>query len=137
MKISYFSDDVAFRLKEKRKISDWLKKAAAAEKKIVDNLTYVFVSDEKITDLNRKFLKHDYATDILTFDSSEDDFIAGEMFISVDTVKENAKYYSASFEIEILRVILHGMLHLCGYKDETEEEQKKFRELEEKYLLLF
>ena len=136
MKIRYFFDDVSFNLKRKRKITSWLEKVAKNEKKTIDNLCYVFVSDEKIQDMNCKYLHHDYTTDILTFDLSSEDAISGDMYISVETVKENAKDYNVDFQAELLRVMLHGVLHLCGYNDGTEEEQKEMRGKEDEYLVM-
>jgi len=135
--IRFFYDEVCFNLKKKRNIVSWLKKVASIENKTIDNLCYVFVSNEKILDMNKTYLQHDYFTDIITFDYSYADKISGEMYISIDTVEENAKEYSIDFRSELLRVILHGALHLCGYKDETEDEQIKMREIEDGYLKIY
>ena len=137
MTIRFFYDEVCFNLKKKRNIVSWLKKVASIENKTIDNLCYVFVSNEKILDMNKTYLQHDYFTDIITFDYSYADKISGEMYISIDTVEENAKEYSIDFRSELLRVILHGALHLCGYKDETEDEQIKMREIEDGYLKIY
>ena len=134
MKINFFSDGTAFRLKGKRAITVLIEHVAADEKKTIDSLCYVFVSDEMILELNQKYLKHDYCTDIITFDYSSGDIISGEMYISIDTVEENAQFYGVDFDTELLRVILHGVLHLCGYKDDSEAEQQEMRKIEDKYL---
>ena len=137
MAIRFFCDSVIFKCKNKRKLANWLKGITVAEGRKIDILNVIFVSDEIILDINRKFLKHDYLTDIITFDNdSLDDKINGELYISINTVKMNAKDYQEDFQTELLRVIVHGVLHLCGYKDGTGAEQQKMRELENKYLML-
>ena len=134
MAIRYFSDGISFQLNDKRKISQWLKSVALGEGKKISSLCYIFVSDVAILDINKKYLKHDYFTDIITFDDSDGDIIAGEMYISIDTVKANAKDYFVEFRNELLRVMVHGMLHLCGYNDTSEAEQQQMRNAETKYL---
>ena len=134
MAIRFFSDGVSFQLERKRKISHWLKQVAAKEGKKTGHLHYVFVSDETILDINRKYLQHDDYTDIITFDNSIGDTISGEMYISIDTVQSNAKDYQVDFRNELLRVMVHGVLHLCGYKDATSEEQQEIHAAEDKYL---
>jgi len=134
--IRFFFDGVSSRLNSKREISKWLRKVAAAEGKKTGNLSYIFVSDEIIRDLNKKYLQHDDYTDIITFDNSTGDTISGEMYISIDTVHVNAKDYQVNFHEELFRVMVHGTLHLCGYRDKTSEEQQKMRIAEDKYLTL-
>ena len=134
MTINYFCEEITFSLKGKRKISNWIKKIVAQENKTIGNLCYVFVSDEIILDLNKNYLKHDYFTDIITFDHSSNNEISGDMYISIDTVRKNAKDYNVDFYAELLRVMVHGLLHLCGYKDETESQQQKMRVIEDKYM---
>ena len=134
MAIRFFSDGVKFQLDNKRKISNWLTEVAREEGRKTGSLCYVFVSDEIILDLNKKYLKHDYCTDIITFDSSSGDNISGEMYISIDTVKANATDYSTDFHNELLRVMVHGVLHLCGYSDDTLDEQQNMRAAEDRYL---
>lgn len=138
MTVRFFCDDVLFSLKNKRKISNWLKNVANAEEKKIDNLSYVFVTDNKILEINSEYLKHDYYTDIITFDNSlSGSKISGEMYISIDTVKQNAKDYKVEFENELLRVLVHGLLHLCGYNDDTKESKKLMRQKENDYIKLF
>ena len=105
MIIKYFCEEITFNLKGKRRISGWIKEVAAQERKTIDNLCYVFVSDKIILDLNKRYLKHDYYTDIITFDYSTEDIISGEMYISIDTVKNNAKDYKIDFYAELYRVM--------------------------------
>jgi rRNA maturation RNase YbeY len=132
--IRFFSDGISFQPEGKRKIAQWLKQVAVGEGKKVGCLCYIFVPDEIIRDINAKYLQHDYFTDIITFDDSSKGVISGEMYISVDTVKSNAKDYQVDFRNELLRVMVHGVLHLCGHKDKTTVEQQKMRAAETKYL---
>jgi len=132
--IRFFSDGVSFQLEGKRKIAHWLKQVVEKKEKQTGQLIFIFVSDEIILDLNKKYLQHDDYTDIITFDNSTNDTISGEMYISIDTVQANAKEYRVNFRNELLRVMVHGVLHLCGYKDSTAEEQLKIRAEEDRYL---
>ena len=134
MAVRFFSEGISFQLAGKRGIAQWLKQVASHEGKKTGNLYYFFVSDEVILDMNRKYLQHDDFTDIITFDHTVGDNISGEMFISIDTVKLNATDYQAEFRDELLRVMLHGVLHLCGYRDTTAEEQQEMSAAEDKYL---
>ena len=136
MNIKYFNDDIFFNLKRKRELTTVLKGIIGDKNKTIESLCVIFVSDEKILELNQKYLKHDYYTDVITFDNSVGERISGEIYVGVNTVKENASEYKAEFEDEIFRVIIHGVLHLCGYKDETEGQKKEMGEAEEKYLNL-
>ena len=137
MTVRFFCDEVSFILKKKRKIKSWLKEVASEENKIIGYLNYIFVSEKKIRELNKTYLNHDYCTDIITFDYSTDERISGEMYISIDTVKENAIFYHTDFKDELLRVILHGALHLLGYKDNTDDERQRIRKIEDKYIVRF
>ena len=134
MAIRFFSDGVSFQPKGKRIITYWLKQVAAKEGKKTGNLLYIFVSDKIILDINNKYLQHNDYTDIITFDNSIGKTISGEMYISIDTVQSNAKDYQVDFHNELLRVMVHGLLHLCGHRDTTIDEQQKMRALEDKYL---
>ncbi len=107
------------------------------ENKEEGDLTLIFCSDEYLLEINNKHLNHDYYTDIITFDYSQKKNISGDLFISIDRVKENAKEFSVPFLNELSRVVVHGVLHLCGYNDKTEEEKKQMRKLENKYLKNF
>ena len=134
MAIRFFSDGVSFQLESKRTISNRLKQVAAKEGKKTGQLLYIFVSDEIILDINKRFLLHDDYTDIITFDNSTGDTVSGEMYISIDTVRLNANDYQVDFHSELMRVMLHGLLHLCGYKDATAAEQQQMKAAEDKYL---
>jgi len=135
--IRFFSDGVSFQLNGKRKTSQWLRQVAAAEGKKTGNLSYIFVSDEIIRDINKEYLQHNDYTDIITFDNSLGDTISGEMYISIDTVRINAKEYQVNFRDELFRVMVHGVLHLCGYRDKTPEEKHEMSLAEDKCLTYF
>jgi len=134
--VRFFSDGVSFQPENRRKISQWLKKVVAEEGKKIGSLCYIFVSDEYILEINKKYLQHDDYTDIITFDDSTGNKISGEMYVSIDTVRTNAQYYQVDFRDELFRVMVHGALHLCGYRDKTTDEQQEIRAAENKYLLM-
>jgi rRNA maturation RNase YbeY len=100
-------------------------------------ITIVFCIDDYLLEINKTYLNHDFYTDIITFDYSGNDFVSGDLFISVDRVKDNAESFSVSFDNELKRVIYHGVLHLCGYKDKTEKDEKEMREKENFYMNQF
>ena len=102
---------------KKRNVSAWIKKVAELHGKKVGDLSYLFCSDDHILEVNREYLQHDYYTDIITFDYTEEDVISGDMVISVDTIATNAEKFNTSFESEFFRVVIHGVLHLCGIND--------------------
>jgi probable rRNA maturation factor len=104
------------------------------EKKVLGDITVIFVTDEHLLVMNKEYLNHDYYTDIITFDFCERNIVSGDLFISLDRVKENASIFNVDFMNELQRVVIHGVLHLCGYKDKTVEEETKMRELENKYM---
>lgn len=132
--ISYHNEDCVFAFKNKAKNNKWLKLVAESEIRKIGDIAIVFCSDRYILDVNIKYLQHDYFTDIITFDYCEGKVLSGDLFISIDSVRENASLYGAEFEEELNRVIVHGVLHLIGYDDHTEEEQKEMREKENYYL---
>lgn len=134
--VSYSLEDIKFEFKHKRLNNAWLKMVAESEVKILGNICIIFCSDNYILDVNIKFLGHDYFTDIITFDYCEGNVLSGDLFISIDSVRENAEYYKTEFSDELNRVIVHGLLHLIGYDDHTDEEQKVMREKENYYLEL-
>ena len=132
--VSYFTQDCKFTFKDKRLTSRWLKFVAESEAKRLDDISVIFCSDNYILDVNIKYLKHDYYTDIITFDYCEGNRLSGDLFISVDSVRENAAFYGTEFADELNRVIVHGVLHLIGYDDHTEEDIAVMREKENYYL---
>lgn len=117
-------------------IQEWFIKVVENEGKTLSNLTVVLGSDDWLLEQNKSFLKHDYYTDIITFDYCEMDFISGDLLISIDRVNDNAKNYNVSRETELNRVLVHGLLHLCGYGDKTEKEIEIMRKKEDYYLTL-
>ena len=135
--IKYFSEGTDFAFKEKLSARKWLRFAAEAESKRIGDINIIFCSDPYILDVNIKYLGHDYFTDIITFDYVEGAVLSGDLFISVDSVRENASFYGTDFPVELRRVMVHGILHLIGYDDYTEEEQKVMRSKEDYYLSLW
>ena len=132
--VSYFNEDIRFPFKEKRLTSRWLKFVAESEAKRLGDISVIFCSDNYILDVNIKYLNHDYYTDIITFDYCEGNKLSGDLFISVDSVRENAAFYGTEFADELNRVIVHGLLHLIGYDDHTEEDIAVMRAKENYYL---
>ncbi|MBR1783485.1 MAG: rRNA maturation RNase YbeY [Bacteroidales bacterium] len=132
--VSYFTEDCKFPFKEKRLTSRWLKFVAESESKRLGDVSVIFCSDNYILDVNIKYLQHDYYTDIITFDYCEGNRLSGDLFISVDSVRENAAFYGTEFADELNRVIVHGLLHLIGYDDHTEEDIAQMRSKENYYL---
>lgn len=134
--VRYFCEDIKFNFKDKLSNNRWLKLVAGSEIKKLGDINVIFCSDNYILDVNMKYLQHDYFTDIITFDYCQGDVLSGDLFISIDSVRENAVEYGAEFDEEIHRVIVHGLLHLIGYDDHTPEDQKTMREKENYYLAL-
>lgn len=132
--VSYFKEDTKFDFKEKRLTNRWLKLVAESEIRRLGDISIIFCSDHYILDINIKYLQHDYFTDIITFDYCEGNRLSGDLFISVDSVRENASFYGVEFADEMNRVIVHGLLHLIGYDDHTEEDIATMRAKENYYL---
>ena len=136
--INFFSEKKTFEVSQKDKLRLLLKEVCKQENAQLSFINCVFCSDEYLLQINKKHLKHNFLTDIITFDFSEKkDKIEGDLYISVDRVKENAKKYGDTFKTETIRVVLHGLLHLIGYKDKSEKEKKRMRVLENKYVSLY
>tara|TARA_R110002126_G_scaffold84694_2_gene205721 strand:+ start:1466 stop:1876 length:411 start_codon:yes stop_codon:yes gene_type:complete len=129
-----FNYETEFKLDSEDYISKWITDAIISEKHKLEEINYVFCDDEYLHKLNVEFLKHDTLTDIISFDYSVGKIIQGDIFISVERVVENAKEFKASFDEELQRVIIHGILHYCGYKDKTDDDAKVMREKENYYL---
>ncbi|WP_226389746.1 rRNA maturation RNase YbeY [Penaeicola halotolerans] len=128
MAIHFFTEDIKFDLKNKRSKKSWIKSIAEEEGYKIAEINYVFCSDDYLLDININYLDHDTYTDIITFDNSESEkIIESDIYISIDRVRENAKTHDIPFEDELDRVLIHGVLHLCGYKDKTEEEEINMR----------
>ena len=138
MAIHFFSEEIRFTLKEKLNRKRWLTKIATNAGFKIKELNYVFCSDEYLYQMNRDYLKHDTYTDIITFDNSEKkDDIEGDIFVSIDRVRENAKTNAQEVETEMNRVLAHGLLHLMGYKDKSKEEAALMRLKEEESIKLY
>ena len=136
--INFFSEKKTFKINNKKKLRLLFKEVFKQEKAVLSFVNCVFCSDEYLHKINKKHLKHNFLTDIITFDFSEKkNQIEGDLYISVDRVKDNAKKYKDTFLDETTRVVLHGLLHLIGYNDKTEKEKKRMRVLENKYVSLY
>ncbi len=134
--ISFYSQGISFSLKNKSKITKWTLSVVKQEKHKCDNINFIFCSDKYLVKLNKKYLRQNTLTDIITFDYSGVS-IQSDIFISIDRVKENAKKFSVSFENELHRVMIHGVLHLCGYNDKSVSDTKRIRAKEDFYLSQF
>ena len=138
MAIHFFKEDVRFTFQSNKERKAWIKATAAQYQFKVGELNYIFCSDEYLRGVNVEFLNHDYYTDIITFDNSEtDNKIEGDIYISIDRVKENAISHNEAFENELNRVLIHGLLHLIGFGDKSAEESTKMRSLENEAILKF
>lgn len=134
MSTNFFNEGITFKLAGKKNLKSWIKCVVESHHKKLGEINFVFASDEYVIEINREYLKHNYFTDIITFNYNSCEVISGDIFISVDTVKRNANTYSVSFVNEIHRVIIHGVLHLIGFDDKTEELQKIMKEQEDSSL---
>lgn len=132
--VRYYCEDIKFIFKNKLANNRWLKMVAGSEIKTLGNISIIFCSDNYILDVNLRYLHHDYFTDVITFDYCEGNRLSGDLFISVDSVRENAVEFGTEFDDELHRVIVHGLLHLIGYDDHTPEDQKLMHEKEDYYL---
>lgn len=138
MAINFFTEDIPFNLPKKLKRKQWLKSIALSESFLITELNYIFCSDDYLHQMNVDYLNHDTYTDIITFDNSEEEAkIEGDVFISVDRVRENAAKHNITEELELSRVISHGLFHLMGYKDKSKGEALKMRSKEEYAIELF
>jgi probable rRNA maturation factor len=135
--ISFSTAEIEFNLKNKLKVKAWVKYILEAEKKVAGDITYIFCNDDFLGSMNEKYLKHDTLTDIITFDYSEKGILSGDIFISIERVKENAESFKTGFDAELGRVMAHGVLHLSGYKDKTAADKKEMRSKEDFYLSSF
>jgi probable rRNA maturation factor len=134
-KVQFYFLDRKPALRERTRLKLFIEKLFITEKKKQGSLSYIFCSDEHLLTINRDFLKHDFYTDVITFDlSSSKNEIDGEVYLSVDRIRDNAKQLRVSFKEELHRVIFHGALHLCGYKDKKKEDEKDMRIAENRYL---
>ena len=137
MAVSFFNEGVAMPAIRRRDVSSWIRQVAQLHGKRLGTVSYKFVDDEGILACNRQFLGHDYYTDIITFDYSEGDKIAGDIVISLDTVRTNAEQFNQPYERELHRVIIHGILHLCGINDKGPGEREIMEQNENEALALY
>ena len=134
--INYFEEKIKFKLPHPRKTAKWIKNAVEKENSNIDQINYIFCNDDYLAQINKQYLNHTSLTDIVTFDEGEPDALKGDIFISVERVKDNAKKFNVTFEDEIHRVMIHGVLHLIGYKDKTTRSRSIMRDKENTYLIL-
>lgn len=135
--VHYYTDDTRYRLPDKRKTALWLAEVARSEGYTLGEVSYIFCSSQRLLEMNRQFLGHDYYTDVITFDYSDrrkQRIVSGDVFIDVDTVADNARQYGATRLQEMRRVVVHGVLHLCGQKDKTPRTCAQMHRKEDKYL---
>ena len=135
--INFFTEDVSLPLFNQSSVTAWLCNVCESENKELDEVSIIFCSDDYLLTMNNEYLQHDYYTDIITFDYCFDNQVVGDLFISVDRVTDNAKLSQASFNNELLRVMVHGILHLIGFKDKSDEDSKLMRLKEDEYLNLY
>ncbi len=129
--------NTGFSLKNENSVTSWIKKVIVSEKHTLGELVFAFFNDEDLRQINIKHLKQDYYTDVISFDASEGARVNGNIAVSIDRVKENAKTYSSSFDKELYRVMVHGVLHCLGYKDSTKQEKTRIRKAENLKLKMF
>ncbi len=134
--ITYNAEDTAMPKIRKRDTSAWIKAVVASYGKKTGDIGYMFVSDEKILEVNREYLGHDYYTDVITFDYDEEDTVSGDIVISLDTVRSNAELFGKEYDDELHRVIIHGILHLCGINDKGPGEREIMEAAEDKALAM-
>lgn len=137
MAINFVDIDSGAKITERRRLKEWIKCSIENEKRVCGDITIALCSDDYILKQNIESLGHDYATDILTYSYNEGEIISGDLLISSDTVKSNAKEYKVSFATELHRVMIHGVLHLIGFDDLTDKDRAKMREMEDFYLTRF
>ena len=131
----YFEND--FNLNDHDSYEEWLKKVISSEEKELEEVSYIFCDDQYLLEINQKYLNHDTYTDIISFDSCIGNILQGDIFISTERVSENSAEYGVEFQEELRRVMAHGILHFCGYKDKSEEEQSLMRQKEEEKMQMF
>ncbi|MEO5777247.1 MAG: rRNA maturation RNase YbeY [Flavobacterium sp.] len=132
-----FNYELDFKLENESIYSDWLSKVISSEMKSEGDINYVFCDDDYLIEINQQYLDHDTLTDIISFDYSVGNELHGDVFISVERVRENAVDFNVDFEEELKRVLVHGVLHYCGYKDKSEEDEKLMRQKEEEKMKMF
>jgi rRNA maturation RNase YbeY len=137
LKVRIFYDNVKFRLKGSVRKRKFIEKVIREDNKMPADLSFIFTSDERIREINKEFLGHDYFTDVISFNSDMKNVVNGEVYISIDSVRKNSKVYTVPLEEEVIRVMIHGTLHLLGYTDEEEKQKVRMFELQEKMIKEF
>ena len=136
MGVLFHSDGVGFSISNPEKLNNWVIKCLSRFNKNCGEINVIFCNDDYLLSINKTYLNHDYYTDIITFDYSKPEGVSGDLYISITRVKDNAKKLNLEFNDELYRVIIHGVLHLCGLKDKTKQEKEKMRAKEDEMLLL-
>nr|WP_320057130.1 rRNA maturation RNase YbeY [uncultured Bacteroides sp.] len=136
MAVTYQTEDIKMPAIKKKETTEWIKAVASSYEKRVGEIAYIFCSDEKILEVNRQYLKHDYYTDIITFDYCEGNRLSGDIFISLDTVQTNSEQFHTTYNDELHRTIIHGILHLCGINDKGPGEREIMEAAENKALAM-
>lgn len=137
MAIHFFTEDVKEVRIPKRKVRTWVNQCISSYNKTTGNINYIFCSDEYLKQINIEYLNHDYYTDIITFNYNEENVIGGDIYISLERVRDNADEFQVTFHNELQRVVIHGILHLVGFDDHSEEEKKKMRAAEDESIALY
>ncbi|MCX6260528.1 MAG: rRNA maturation RNase YbeY [Bacteroidia bacterium] len=133
MSVKIYYDQIKYRIQKAGEVKRFIEKVITEENKTPGDLVFILTGDEKVLEINRRFLKHDYYTDIISFDYSAEGEVNGEIYMSVDTIRRNAVSYKSGIKEELLRVMIHGVLHLCGYRDEdVKDKEKMFARQEQK-----
>ena len=137
MAISFNSENITFDLKQKIRHKQWIRTYVKFQQQLPGDLNFIFTSNERLRLMNREYLNHNYFTDVITFDYTDDNITSGDIFISMDQVKKNAKFYAVEDDEELRRVMIHGVLHLLGFKDDSSDEKETMREKENEALHLW
>ncbi|MGV9002567.1 rRNA maturation RNase YbeY [Flavobacterium sp.] len=132
-----FNYELPYHLDNEERYSHWIEKVILSERKEIGEISFIFCDDEYLLSINKQYLAHDYYTDVISFDYTEGSLISGDVFISIERVRENAMEYNVGFDDELKRVIIHGILHYCGYMDKSASEEKLMRFKEEEKIKLF
>ena len=132
-----FNSEIDFKLDNETLFSNWISKVILSENKKEGDINYIFCDDEFILEINKQYLNHDYYTDIISFDYSVGNELHGDIFVSVERVQENAEDFNVTFEEELKRVIIHGILHYCGYNDKSEDDEALMRKKEDDKIKMF